>query len=145
MHNFYLLFHSFQSPCNTLQTTSQPTIQLLYSSVTMGNTVSNLVDRAVTAIKNTFRRIAPPIVRYVVEHPLRTLGHISNGILLLVPGVITGPLLAVAGFTGKGIAAGNSWQRAKALGNADRDVGSIAASVQSAMGAIEFCPCIMEC
>jgi hypothetical protein len=80
----------------------------------MGNAVSNLVDRAVTAVKNTFRRIASPIVRYVVEHPLRTVGHIGSGILLLVPGVITGPLLALAGFAGSGVVASESWQHLEA-------------------------------
>jgi hypothetical protein len=79
----------------------------------MGNAVASLVDRAVTAVKNTFRRIASLIVRYVVEHPPGTLGNIGSGILLLVPGVIKNPLLALAGFAGSGVA-GNSWQHPEA-------------------------------
>ncbi|EUC31720.1 hypothetical protein COCCADRAFT_100582 [Bipolaris zeicola 26-R-13] len=90
----------------------------------MGNTVSNFVQNAINAVKNTveemFRRIAPPIVRYVAKHPLRTLGHIGSAALLLVPGVITTPLLAIVGFSGSGVMI----------------AGSLAAGVQSAMGAV---------
>ncbi|KAL6152686.1 hypothetical protein ACJQWK_11340 [Exserohilum turcicum] len=89
----------------------------------MGNAVSNFVQKAVEAVKNTvsdmFRSIAPPIVRYVVEHPIRTLGHVGSAALLVAPGIITAPLLAVAGFTGSGVAAG-----------------SLAAAVQSGLGTV---------
>ncbi|EUC48219.1 hypothetical protein COCMIDRAFT_87824 [Bipolaris oryzae ATCC 44560] len=89
----------------------------------MGNAVSTFVQNAINAVKNTveemFHRIAPPIVRYVAKHPLRTLGHIGSAALLLVPGVITTPLLAIVGFSSSGIVAG-----------------SLAAGVQSAMGAV---------
>jgi hypothetical protein len=83
----------------------------------MGNAVSNSVNNAVRIVKNAvrvvkdtvsniFRRLAPPIIRYIVAHPIRTLGHIVSGLLLIVPGVVTGPLLALAGFGGNGIIAG---------------------------------------
>jgi hypothetical protein len=72
----------------------------------MGNTISTFVDKAIETVKNTFRAIAHPIVRYVVEHPIHTLSHVASGVLLLVPGVVTAPLLAVAGFGSGGIAAG---------------------------------------
>jgi UPF0716 family protein affecting phage T7 exclusion len=45
-------------------------------------------------------------VRYVIQHPLRSLGHFCSGILLLVPGVVTTPLLALVGFSGTGVVAG---------------------------------------
>jgi hypothetical protein len=72
----------------------------------MGNTISTFVDRFTSAVKNTFRAIAPPIVRYVVEHPIRTLCHVASGILLLAPNIVTAPLLAAAGFASGGITAG---------------------------------------
>ncbi|KAF2829874.1 hypothetical protein CC86DRAFT_176537 [Ophiobolus disseminans] len=84
----------------------------------MGAKISTLIAKASDAIANTFRQFAPPIVRYVVQHPIRTTGHVLSGMLLLVPGIITAPLLAMAGFASRGIAAG-----------------SLAAAIQSGMGA----------
>ena len=72
----------------------------------MGNAISNFVEQAIESVKNTFRAIAPPIARYVVEHPIRTMSHLVSGVLLLAPGIITAPLLAAAGFASNGIVAG---------------------------------------
>jgi hypothetical protein len=69
--------------------------------------MGNIISSAAQAIANTFRRIAPPIVRYVVQHPMRTVFHVANGVLLLVPGAVTAPLLAVAGFARGGVVAGS--------------------------------------
>ena len=52
-------------------------------------------------------------MRYVAKHPLRTLGHIGSAMLLLVPGVITTPLLAIVGFSGSGVIAGKAVLDAK--------------------------------
>ena len=70
----------------------------------MGSQISTFLTIAIETVQYTFRRIVPPVVRYIARYPLRTLFHVANGILLLVPVVITGPLLALAGFTGGGIA-----------------------------------------
>ncbi|KAH7392737.1 hypothetical protein BKA66DRAFT_439447 [Pyrenochaeta sp. MPI-SDFR-AT-0127] len=90
----------------------------------MGNTVSSFIHKAATFVKDTvvnvFRRIAPPIVRYVAAHPIRSFFHVVNFIVLLVPGIVTAPLLALAGFTSSGVAAG-----------------SLAACIQSAVGAVQ--------
>lgn len=118
---FFFLFSNTTSSCSDFSTLSTHTPNQLHS--TMGNAVSNFVQKAVEAVKNTvsdmFRSIAPPIVRYVVEHPIRTLGHVGSAALLVAPGIITAPLLAVAGFTGSGVAAG-----------------SLAAAVQSGLGTV---------
>ncbi|PSN69109.1 hypothetical protein BS50DRAFT_619792 [Corynespora cassiicola Philippines] len=72
----------------------------------MGNEVSKFVKNAVEHVKETI----------VDMHPVRAVFHIVKGILVLAPGIIAGPVLALAGFTGAGVAAG-----------------SIAAGVQSLM------------
>lgn len=71
----------------------------------MGNTVSNFVNKAVSAVKNTISDRFRRIVSYVVNHPFRTLGYITNCVLLLLPGAVTGLLLGLVGFGGSCIRA----------------------------------------
>jgi hypothetical protein len=108
----------------------------------MGNAISNSVNNAVRAIKDTIsnilHRFAPPIIRYIIAHPIRTLGHIVSGLLLIAPGAVTGPLLALIGFGRNGIIAGEGHNTIKNERNyTDVEMtGSVAASAQSAMGTI---------
>ncbi|KAF1949239.1 hypothetical protein CC80DRAFT_510755 [Byssothecium circinans] len=89
----------------------------------MGNHVSKFIHDCVTRAKdvvvNAMRQILPPVVQYVVEHPIQTVAHVATALVVAAPGIVAGPLLAVAGFAGGGIAAG-----------------SMAAGVQSTIGAV---------
>ncbi|KAF2706356.1 hypothetical protein K504DRAFT_361368, partial [Pleomassaria siparia CBS 279.74] len=61
--------------------------------------------------------LSNPIVQYIMAHPIKTICHVANAALLVASSVIAPPLLAVAGFTNVGVAAG-----------------SLAAAVQSSIG-----------
>ncbi|KAH7116876.1 hypothetical protein B0J11DRAFT_583583 [Dendryphion nanum] len=85
----------------------------------MGQSVSKAIKHIKEAIVATTRRILPPIVQYIVEHPIRAAFHVVNAVALIAPAAIFSPVLGLVGFTGVGIAGG-----------------SIAAGVQSAMGTV---------
>ncbi|KAF1996227.1 hypothetical protein P154DRAFT_580154 [Amniculicola lignicola CBS 123094] len=83
----------------------------------MGNRMAKAVNIVKDAVVSIFRRIAPPIVQYVVKHPIRSLFHVGSFISVCLAPVITAPLLGLVGFTGVGVAAG-----------------SLAAGIQSGLG-----------
>ncbi|KAF2796877.1 hypothetical protein K505DRAFT_155120 [Melanomma pulvis-pyrius CBS 109.77] len=81
----------------------------------MGNLICKVVDH----IKNTICDMAPPIVQYVVKHPIKAVCHVASATMMLGSSVIAPLLLGLAGFTSAGVAAG-----------------SLAAAVQSSMGTV---------
>ena len=76
----------------------------------MGSQVSTFAHKCVRRVKeaalNITRQILPQIVQYVVEHPIQAAFHAINVVALVTPGIVAAPLLAMAGFTGGGVAAG---------------------------------------
>ncbi|KAF2178695.1 hypothetical protein K469DRAFT_598545 [Zopfia rhizophila CBS 207.26] len=88
----------------------------------MGNQISTALNSTWDYVKETvgkvFREIAPPIVQYVVKHPIRTAFQVANFTLLFFPGLLFAPVLGLLGWTAVGVRAG-----------------SIAAGIQSTIGA----------
>jgi hypothetical protein len=154
-----LQFSHFRSPPSSFKLTffarylQHPTQILTPTAATMGNAVSKFVEKAIQCVKDfvskavenvketvneAARGACGPVVQYVVQHPLRTLGHVGSLALAVVPGVAIGPILNVVGFGTGGIVAGNSLLcvRFRTKKADPHDLGSVAASVQSITGPI---------
>lgn len=75
----------------------------------MGQQVS-LLKNAVKYVKekvaSLMGRLLPPVVQYIVKHPIRTTFHVLQAVAFVVPRIFFTPLLGALGFASQGVIAG---------------------------------------
>lgn len=51
-------------------------------------------------------RLLPPVVQYIVKHPMRAAFHVLQAVAFVVPSIVFTPLLGALAFASQGVTAG---------------------------------------